>query len=318
MIPFCAYVFIMNRKFFKFTDTVTFAYQAGHGGEGSSARIRLRNHPMNVGGNGGNGGDIFVEADSNLFDLSNYVSCRKISAHKGQEGGAHKKKGAKGEDFILKVPVGTVIRDEDRCVLCDLVDHSQRFLLAKGGEGGIGNFKKESTVPARPGQKGIVTLDFRSMIDVALIGPPNTGKSSFMTRITGRDCKATHYPYATYHPVWGACKRDWRTLTFVEFPALIGKEEEVLPVLKYVRQIFRASVVLLFLDAEIENIDEIAWALKETLKITDPDLLNKKFYSVVNKCDIRKSDRSDIINISVATGEGMDALLNKIMEDLNG
>lgn len=304
----------MSKKYFRFMDYVELEYSAGPGGEGSSSKRRYRDHMMNIGGNGGNGGDIWIEADSNIQDLSAYATHKTIRSEKGQDGGSHQKKGATGKDTTIKVPIGTLIRDISGSIMVDMLEHGQRFLLAKGGLAGLGNYKRAGTQPAKQGEKGTVVFDLRLLVDVVMVGPSNTGKSAFLSHCTGRDFKVTYYPYTTYHPMWGLCERDWKTFNLMEMPALVGKECEVEPVLKYVRQMHRAKVILYFLDSEIENFDEIIDALKETLRAIDPELTEKESIVVVNKCDIRTIDSPDVVNISLETGEGVDGLLDKIIE----
>ena len=306
----------MSKKYYKFVDNVPLTYKAGPGGDGSAARTRLRNHWMNIGGNGGNGGDIWIEADSNLFDLSLFSANKVIKSEKGQNGAAHGKKGAAGKDTLIKVPVGTFIRDYNGNVLIDLNKHGTKYLLAKGGQGGYGNYKREAIIQSKVGESGFIQLDYRLLVDVVMVGAPNTGKSAFLSYCTKREFKVAHYPYATYHPMWGSCDIDWRSFTLMELPALVGKEVEVEPAYRYIRQMYRAKLILYFLDVEIDNFDEIVATLKETIRIKDRELLSKKSIIIANKCDIRMIDKNEVRNISVETGEGLDELLKEIEREI--
>jgi GTP-binding protein len=306
----------MTRKVFKFYDQIELEFRAGGGGEGSSSRIRVGDHPMNVGGDGGEGGDIWVEADDQLFDLSEYAARPLIKSSKGNTGDSYRKKGAKGDDATIYVPVGTLLRNDSGDIIAELMKHKERFQLAKGGYGGLGNFKKQQTYSPKLGEEGLVVLDYRIPVDVVLVGSPNSGKTSFMRKVTGTDVFVpTFYPYATWHPMWGKAVCEWFDYQIMEMPALAGKPEEVERVLKYVRQIFRAKVLVYFLDGEIENFEEVRAAVEETIRAVDESLLEGKQVVVVsNKCDIARVDIPGVINISLETGEGVDALNKKLYD----
>lgn len=309
----------MAKKFFKFWDFAEINYYAGMGGEPCSSRRKHRNHWMNIGGNGGAGGDIYIKIKKSLRDLSEYAANRPVKAEKGEMGGSHQKKGHRGSDTTIYVPRGTYVRKEDGTLIVDMLDKDEPYLLAKGGKGGIGNYKRETTIAPDAGEKGTVYLDYRIPIDVVLIGPANSGKSTFMEKCTKSDFNATPYPYTTYHPVWGMGEKDWKEFIIMEMPALVGKEIEVEPVLKYVRQIKRAKLVIYFMDAEIENFSEVLGALRETVHMTEPGILKgKRELVVANKCDLNRIEKDSVINISLETGEGVDALLDEITKTVCG
>jgi len=308
---------MITRKNFKFYDQIELEFKAGGGGEGSSSRIRVMDHPMNVGGDGGEGGDIWVVADDQLFDLSEYAPRPVIKSAKGNIGDSYRKRGAKGQDMFLNVPVGTILRNQEGEIVAEMLKHKERYLLAKGGFGGLGNNKRESTIPPKLGEEGVVVLDYRIPVDAVLVGSPNSGKTTFMRKVTGTDVFVpTFYPYSTWHPMWGTAICEWFDYKIMEMPALAGKVDEVEKVLKYVRQIYRARVIVYFLDAEIENFMEVRQAVEDTINGVDPELLrDKKVFIVANKCDIARVDIPEVINISMETGEGFDAL-NKMIYDV--
>jgi GTP-binding protein len=308
------------KKYFHFVDHIQVVFQAGSGGDPSSARRRFGSNWVNLGGNGGNGGDIYLEADRNVYDLSRLSGKKRISGEPGHPGAAHRKKGADASDTVIKVPVGTFVRDERGIVYADLDEDGRRYLIAHGGIGGKGNFKRTETTPPQPGESVDRILDFRLPVDVALIGPTNSGKTSFLSAITGKEFKVSEYPYSTWHPFWGAAEKDYHTFTVMELPAIVGKPVEVESALKYMRHLERVKILIYFLDALDDNIEGTAVEISHALEQNDKRWLDKQRIYVVNKSDMRRYDGTidydQVFNVSVATGQGMPDLLDRIVSQL--
>ncbi|HRZ27819.1 MAG TPA: 50S ribosome-binding GTPase, partial [Spirochaetota bacterium] len=178
----------------KFTDTITISVQAGHGGPGAVAFRREKYIPKGGpdGGDGGKGGDVFLEADRRYYNLSHLFKDRVYKAENGKQGMGDNRHGKDGGDLIIKVPPGTQILDDNENVIADLVEEGMRCLVATGGVGGRGNtFFKTSThqtprfaQPGMPGDEKFLVLNLKLIADIGLVGLPNAGKSTLLSRLT--------------------------------------------------------------------------------------------------------------------------------------
>ena len=198
----------------KFLDQAKIFIQSGDGGAGcvSFRREKYIEFGGPNGGDGGKGGSVYFEAVENLNTLIDFRYRQHFKAHKGQNGMGSQMTGAKGEDIVIKVPVGTEILAEDqKTVIVDMVEPGQIFMIAKGGDGGRGNMQFKSSVnqapryaePGWPGQEMWVWLRLKVIADVGLIGQPNAGKSTFLSVVTKARPKIADYPFTTLHPNLG-------------------------------------------------------------------------------------------------------------------
>ena len=204
----------------KFIDEAKIQVHAGNGGDGSAAFRREKFVPRGgpSGGDGGRGGSVWAVADRNINTLVDYRFARIHRAEDGDIGRGADKYGRGGEDIVLRMPVGTLVKDEDGTLLADLATHGQRALLAKGGQGGLGNLHFKSSINraprqftrGEPGESRELALELRVLADVGLLGLPNAGKSTFIRAVSAARPKVADYPFTTLNPSLGVVRVEQR------------------------------------------------------------------------------------------------------------
>ena len=288
------------------------------------------------GGDGGRGGDITAVADENMHTLLDYRYQRRYKAEDGQPGAGALKSGRGGKNTTLKVPVGTVIKNfATGEVIADMDQHGREVVIASGGKGGLGNdhFKSSTNQTPRqatPGQHGLqlkLILELKLLADVGLVGLPNAGKSTLLARVTAAKPKIADYPFTTLVPNLGIVKLfDYKTLVMADIPGIIeGASEGKGLGHKFLRHIQRSAILIFLIDGFESDIDEVYNQLYSELKKYDPDLVNRKMVTVINKIDIiARDDLSrlrqkypDYVFISAVTGAGVTELL-KVLADAMG
>ena len=281
----------------KFLDQAKIFIQSGDGGAGcvSFRREKYIEFGGPNGGDGGKGGSVYVEAVANLNTLIDFRYQQHFKAHKGHNGMGSDKTGPKGEDIIIKVPVGTeILADDQQTLIVDMVTPGQRFLLAKGGDGGRGNAQFKTAVnqapryaePGWPGQEMWVWLRLKVIADVGLIGMPNAGKSTFLSVVTSARPKIADYPFTTLHPNLGVAWVDGYEMVIADIPGLIeGAHEGVGLGDRFLKHVERCSAFLHLVDATAEDVVKVYKDIRRELDLYNDVLMNKPEVVALNKCD---------------------------------
>ena len=287
----------------KFFDEAKIEVIAGKGGDGSASMRREKFVPRGGpdGGDGGRGGSIHVVADSKLNTLIDYRYTRIFRAQDGENGRGRDQYGKGADDIVLRVPVGTVIKDaESGEVIADLAKDGERALLAKGGKGGIGNIHFKSSVNRAPrqftrgeqGEQRKLEMELRVLADVGLLGMPNAGKSTFIRAVSSARPKVADYPFTTLHPNLGVVRVDTnRSYVVADIPGLIeGAAEGAGLGHQFLRHLQRTHLLLHLVDIAPfdDGTDPAAEvkALAAELKKYDPALARKPRWLVFNKADL--------------------------------
>ena len=294
-----------------FADRATIIIKSGKGGNGHVSFRREKYVPNGGpdGGDGGRGGDVIFVVDEGLNTLTDFRHRRKFAAENGEEGGKKKCHGKDGADLILKVPAGTVIKDaESDKVIADMSGDNKRQVILKGGRGGQGNSHYATATMqapkyAQPGGEGIeieVKLELKVIADVGLVGFPNVGKSTLLSRVTNAQPKIANYHFTTLQPNLGVVDLDGaKGFVIADIPGLIeGASEGVGLGLEFLRHIERTRVMIHVVDAAgTEGRDPIAdiKAIDKELAAYDPELLKKPQVIAANKIDSIYGDENEII-----------------------
>lgn len=302
----------------KFFDEAKIEVIAGDGGNGSASFRREKYVPRGGpdGGDGGRGGSIWVVADSNLNTLIDFRYTRIFRAQHGENGRGADCYGKGGEDMLLRVPVGTVFNDLiSGEVIADLDCDGKRVLIAKGGDGGLGNihFKSSTnraprqTTPGGEGERRELRLELKVLADVGLLGLPNAGKSTFIRAVSAAKPKVADYPFTTLHPNLGVVRVDHnRSFVIADIPGLIeGAAEGAGLGHRFLRHLQRTRLLLHLVDIspfdpEADPIHD-AHAILEELRKYDASLFDKPRWLVINKIDLLPSDeRAERVSALVA------------------
>ena len=328
----------------KFFDEATIDISAGHGGAGCVSFRREKFIPFGGpnGGDGGRGGSVFAIADQNINTLIDYRYTRRFDAKNGEPGRGSDQFGAAGADIEMRMPVGTIVRNaETGEVMAELLEHGQRVLLAKGGDGGFGNLHFKSSTnrsprqktPGWPGEAFKLQLELRVLADVGLLGMPNAGKSTFIAAVSNARPKIADYPFTTLHPNLGVVRvGPERSFVVADIPGLIeGASEGAGLGHQFLRHLQRTRLLLHIVDAAPfdDSVDPVAQAraIVAELKKYDPALHAKPRWLVFNKLDMvpaaereaRVKDyvrrlrwKGPVFAISALARDGLQPLLEKI------
>ena len=287
----------------KFIYEATIKVYAGDGGNGVATFRREKYEPMGgpSGGDGGRGGSITIIADRNINTLVDYRYTRTFRAQRGENGRSAECYGAKGDDMILRVPVGTVISDKaTEQMLVDLSEHGQSAQMAAGGKGGLGNVHFKSSLnraprqctKGDPGEEFELYLELKVLADVGLLGMPNAGKSTFIRSVSAAKPKVADYPFTTLHPNLGVVRVDTeRSFVIADIPGIIeGAAEGAGLGHQFLRHLQRTSLLLHLVDIAPfdESVDPVheAKAIVEELRKYDEALYEKPRWLVLNKIDM--------------------------------
>lgn len=328
-----------------FIDEVTISVKAGDGGDGAVAFRREKFIPRGgpSGGDGGNGGSVWMTSDENLTTLLAFRYKKEFKARKGENGQGRDRNGSRADDIELKVPVGTVVRDLEGNAVHDFSTHGERIELAKGGRGGLGNMNFATSTRQAPafsqkgtaGEERALRLELRLLADVGLLGYPNVGKSTFVSRVSAARPKIANYPFTTLAPSLGVVDyRGERSFVVADIPGLIEGAHEGLGLgHRFLRHVSRCRVLLHVVDTGGEEGREPLRdfdVINEELAKYSPRLAKKTQIVVANKLDLTDADtRADefetrlkergirLFRMSAVTGEGIQPILDEIVRILD-
>lgn len=316
-------------------DNVIIKVGGGDGGKGAVAFNKNMMSLGPVGGSGGNGGNVFIEGVVDLSALRQFRYKKEFFAENGQDGRGQFVDGKTGKDIVLKVPVGTVVKNLTLGNDFEVLKIGERFLIVKGGHGGKGNFlfrSPKNTSPVRfqfglPGEKFEISLELKMIADVGFIGLPNAGKSSLLNELTAAKSKVANYPFTTLEPNLGV----YYELVLADIPGLIegasmGKGLGI----KFLKHIERTKILFHFISAESEDLEKDYQIIRNELKKYNLDLAKKPEYLFLTKSDLltsaelkkklaflRKFNKTAIV-ISIYDWDSMEkvkGILNKIKEE---
>jgi GTP-binding protein len=325
----------------KFVDEVEIFVRAGKGGDGCVAFRREKFVPKGGpwGGDGGKGGDVILRAVRNKKTLIDFYFKKHFFAENGGNGSSNNKKGKDGEDLILEVPCGTIVKEiknGEEKVIADLVNEGDNVIVAKGGKGGLGNthFKSPTNQAPRIATKGeegeekIIKLELKLIADVGIIGYPNSGKSTLLSKISKARPKIADYPFTTIEPNLGVVDLgDFRSFVVADIPGLIeGASKGKGLGIKFLKHIERTKILVHLIDMSENDIINRYESLRNELKNYSSKLIEKKEIVVGNKIDLEESKKNlekakeyfkDILFISALKGDGIKDLLERIWKELS-
>jgi GTP-binding protein len=332
----------------KFVDEATIRVEAGNGGDGASSFRREKFAPLGGpdGGDGGRGGSIYLVANSGLNTLADFRFSTRFRAAAGGNGRGSNRTGKGGDDLYVPVPLGTLVRDADTGeAIGDLTRDGETLLVAKGGDGGLGNARFKSstnraprrTVPGGAGDSRELTLELQVLADVGLLGLPNAGKSTFLRAVSQARPKVADYPFTTLHPQLGVVRLEaFRSFVIADIPGLIeGAAEGAGLGIRFLKHLARTRVLLHLVD--IAPLDPAADVVKDIKSIAaelrkfSPALARRERWLVFNKIDLLSTAEADkrcravmkalkwkgpVYKISGITGIGCKELCGRLMDRL--
>ena len=321
-----------------FVDEVLMTVEAGSGGNGCMAYRREACVPMGgpFGGNGGKGSDIIFKADSGLKTLIDLRYQKKIKGNNGQNGEGKNKYGSNSEDLVIKVPIGTTVKDADTgVVIADLTKNGETATIAYGGRGGRGNVSlssKNNPCPSyaengEPGEVRKIRVELRMIADVGLVGMPSVGKSTILSMISNANPKIADYHFTTLSPNLGVVKTKDNTFVVADLPGLIeGASLGAGLGHKFLKHVERTKIIAHVVDmagTEGRNPYDDYVAIRKELESFSPKLLTKKEIIIANKMDgenarenleefKKKLNNKDIFEVSALINDGLDEVINKL------
>jgi len=332
----------------KFVDEASITVTAGNGGNGSASFRREKYIPFGGpdGGDGGRGGSVFLEGDSGLNTLVDFRHLRKYKAPNGQGGSGRNMTGKSGEDIVVRVPLGTIVTDEETGeLLGEVTQQGERMLVARGGKGGLGNvhFKSSTnraprrTVPGEAGEVRQLQLELKVLADVGLLGFPNAGKSTLISAVSAARPKVADYPFTTLYPNLGVVRIDVeRSFVIADIPGLIeGAAEGTGLGIQFLKHLQRTRLLLHLVDLaplaiDVDPISQVRQLEKEMAKFGS-GLMEKPRWLVFSKADLMPADEArekaegvvfelqwnkPWALISSVTKSGTDELMQRVSDEL--
>lgn len=327
-----------------FVDYVKIYVASGKGGRGSTHlhREKFIEKGGPDGGDGGRGGHVYIVGNEGLWTLFHLKFARHIKAGHGGDGGSSRSTGSDGEDRIIEVPLGTVVKDKETGeVLFEITEHGEKRIVAEGGKGGLGNWHFRSSTnqtpryaqPGMPSEELDVILELKVLADVGLVGFPNAGKSTLLSVLTSAKPKIADYPFTTLKPNLGIVSyRDFKSFVIADIPGIIEGAAEGKGLGHYfLRHIERNSTLLFMVPADADDIKKEYDILIDELRRYNPEMLDKDRLLVVTKCDMLddelKSELKEQLDaeldgvpymfISSVAQQGLMELKDKLWEMLN-
>lgn len=332
----------------KFVDEAVIKVSAGAGGNGCLSFRREKFIPFGGpdGGDGGDGGDVYLIADSQVNTLIDFRYQRNFKAQRGEHGRGRLCSGARGDDLVIKVPIGTEAWDDDTDELIgDLTKHGQKLMVAKGGWHGLGNARYKSSInraprqtsDGTPGEERTLRLEMKLLADVGLLGLPNAGKSTFISQVSAAQPKVADYPFTTLYPNLGVVTmKDVRSFVIADIPGLVeGAAEGAGLGIQFLRHLSRTRLLLHLVDMAPVDVEqdpvESVEIINRELERYSRELGSQPQWLVLNKMDLVPEDirdelRQDMLSrldwqgpvyqISGMTGEGCAQLCEAVMEYL--
>lgn len=341
--------FLVVAKTMKFVDEAKISVEAGRGGNGACSFLRLKFMPFGGpdGGNGGDGGSVYLEADESINTLVDYRYIRAYKAEDGEKGGSRDCTGKSGHDLVLRVPVGTIVYDDDTDeLIVDLAHPHQTACVAQGGRHGVGNAQFKSsvnraprrTIPGKEGERRNLRLELKVLADVGLVGMPNAGKSTLISAMSAARPKIADYPFTTLYPYLGVVSVSrFKSFVIADLPGLIeGAAEGAGLGIRFLKHVARTRLLFHVIDvAPIDGSDPVAnvKAISKELGKFSEELLQKERWLVLNKVDLLPPDEvdkacSDIVKrlkwkgrvfiISGIAHQGLEELAKQAMQYLDG
>ena len=327
-----------------FVDYVKINVRSGNGGKGS-AHLRREKYVAKGGpdgGNGGRGGNIVFLSDKNLWTLFHFKFQKHFKAENGGDGSKSRSSGSNGKDEIIRVPVGTLVKDSDtNQILFESINDGDKKIVVEGGKGGLGNWNFKSPTNqtpryAQPGISGVekkLTIELKVLADVGLVGLPNSGKSTLLSVLTDAKPKIANYEFTTLKPNLGIVKhRDYNTFVISDIPGIIeGASKGKGLGHHFLRHIERNSILVILISVESENVKKTYDILIKELKTYNSELMDKEKLLVISKCDLIETkdldkiksnfnstfNNIDIHYISSVTMNGITELKDLIWKKLN-
>ena len=327
-----------------FVDYVKINVRSGNGGKGS-AHLRREKYVAKGGpdgGNGGRGGNIVFLSDKNLWTLFHFKFQKHFKAENGGDGSKSRSSGSNGKDEIIRVPVGTLVKDSDtNQILYESINDGDKKIVVEGGKGGLGNWNFKSPTNqtpryAQPGISGVekkLTIELKVLADVGLVGLPNSGKSTLLSVLTDAKPKIANYEFTTLKPNLGIVKhRDYNTFVISDIPGIIeGASKGKGLGHHFLRHIERNSILVILISVESENVKKTYDILTKELKTYNSELMDKEKLLVISKCDLIETkdldkiksnfnstfNNIDIHYISSVTMNGITELKDLIWKKLN-
>jgi len=321
-----------------FVDYVKMYLKSGKGGPGSAHFRREKFAPKGGpdGGDGGRGGHIIVKANSQLWTLLHLKYKKHVFASNGMNGGGALKSGAQGEDVVIDVPLGTVIKNEKGEVLAELTEANEEIIILEGGKGGLGNdhFKSSTNQSPRYAQSGLpgkeltVIMELKLLADVGLVGFPNAGKSTLLSVLSAAKPEIADYPFTTLRPNLGVVSyRDNKSFVMADIPGIIeGAAEGKGLGHRFLRHIERNSVLLFMIPGDSANVMDEYKVLLNELQKYNPELLVKPRVMAISKSDLLDDELEKMISseielphvfISALTNKNMDKLKDILWQTIN-